>query len=241
MGVPPPVSSELHAQRESARAAIAAAVVPVDVRRIVWAPIASAGPTGMAAAVAAPVQSRCANRAGWRLPVTRGHTRATSRWSECGAGWIASRDAYSGLLAVPVHVAAARRGRSGAVRVRRAGLGADLHHHDHLALVVGRVGAVGVRRAGRAETGAAAVAAAARAGAAATGAAAARATGAAGAGATRAAATAATGAAAARTARASGAAAARVVASGAAGARTAASARPSGRAGARDGHAESEE
>jgi len=43
--VPPPVSSELQAQRQRARAAIAAAVGPVDVRRIVWAPNASTGPT----------------------------------------------------------------------------------------------------------------------------------------------------------------------------------------------------
>jgi len=41
----PPVSSELHAHRQRARAAIAAAVGPMmDVRRIVWAPIASTGP-----------------------------------------------------------------------------------------------------------------------------------------------------------------------------------------------------
>jgi len=63
VGEPPPVSSELHAQRHIARAAIAAAVGPVDVRRIVWAPIASTGPTLLSPAVAVPVQRRCANRA----------------------------------------------------------------------------------------------------------------------------------------------------------------------------------
>lgn len=41
---PPPVSSELHAQRPMARAAIAAAVGPVEVRRIMWGPNASPGP-----------------------------------------------------------------------------------------------------------------------------------------------------------------------------------------------------
>ena len=37
---------ELQAHRQSARAAIAAAVGPLDVRRMVWAPIASTGPCG---------------------------------------------------------------------------------------------------------------------------------------------------------------------------------------------------
>jgi len=64
VGEPPPVSSELHADRQRARAAIAAAVGPVDVRRIVWAPIASGGPTRALATLAVPVQRRCADRAG---------------------------------------------------------------------------------------------------------------------------------------------------------------------------------
>jgi hypothetical protein len=50
-GVPPPVSLELHAQRQSARAAIAAAVGPVDVRRMVSTPIASTGPCAVLTSV----------------------------------------------------------------------------------------------------------------------------------------------------------------------------------------------
>jgi hypothetical protein len=240
--VPPPVSSELHAQRESARAAIAAAVGPVDVRRIVWAPIASTGPRCAAPLSLYPC-SAVARIATHDIPVSLAVTRARLCGGRRGqAGWIASRGAYRGLLAEPLRRACPRRRRGRAVRGRRAQLRADHHHLIHLALVVDGVSAVGARRARRPVASASVPAAAARAGAASAGAAAARATGAAGAGATRAAAAAAAGAAAARTTRASGAAAGGVVASGSAGARAAASARPSGRTGgARDGHAESEE
>jgi hypothetical protein len=61
-GVPPPVSLELQAHRQSARAAIAAAVGPLDVRRMVWDPIASTGPCWPAAVHAAHVQRGCDNR-----------------------------------------------------------------------------------------------------------------------------------------------------------------------------------
>ena len=103
------------------------------------------------------------------------HTRSRARdFSVVGVRRRVDRFARrrSGLHAVAILVAAARRRGRWAVGARRARLGADHHVHDHLALVVGRVGAVGVRRAGLAETAAAAVAA--RAGAASAGAAAAR-------------------------------------------------------------------
>jgi hypothetical protein len=63
VGVPPPVSSELQAQRQSARAAMAAAVGPMDLRRIMHGACCIRGTSSIGCAHAARMQRRCANGA----------------------------------------------------------------------------------------------------------------------------------------------------------------------------------